>query len=153
MIQKWSGDNSWLPLDIDILLPQEAQPGDWLLIRDSYPIHNPGLELPHVLFLAREKGGHRLQLVGKALIHQFNHWQSTCRAAWRDRVDHFVYIDPEDAVVLALSLCPASTKHPRERLDPLGPEWRKRQAEGARRYFETRLCGDRSASYATPIRS
>lgn len=153
MIQKWSGDNSWLPLDVDILLPQEAQPGDWLLIQESYPIHSPGLELPHVLFLARENGGHRLQLVGKALIHQFNHWQATCRAAWRDRVDHFVYIDPEDAVVLALSLCPASNKYPRERLDPLGPEWRKRQAEGARRYFETRLCGDRSASYATPIRS
>lgn len=155
MIQQWSGVKSWDPLNTDILLPQEARPGDWLLVQEHIPIYSAGWEVPDVLLLARDNGNHQLQLAGKALIIQFNHWPtlSTWTSDWRGRsMEHFVYLDPKDAVVLALNLYPVFLKSPksRERPDPLGPEWPKRQAQKAGGYFETKLSSEGSISYAIP---
>lgn len=122
-------------LSSDILLPLEAQDGDWLLLSKWNMRRDP-----HAL-LARDldDGSGRWELIGKVLI---TGPQDSLRI-WKRLVDNLdpvlkIYLDAEDVLCLLSSL-QWTRRH--DRKDP----WDETMVTG---YFETRLCRKRYSSFA-----
>lgn len=140
-IQKWFKGNLWDMRNTDILLPQEAQPQDWVLIPRVIARLD---QSAHLAFIGRETGDRQLQIVGKALAIGWKGWPT--KSTWMNEATKLeVYLDPRDAIVLAHShkwkdmatgiLCKQDEPHMLQVDD----------------YFETRLCGEGSHSYAVPM--
>lgn len=120
----------------DVLLPHGVQPQDWLLI----PLNadTGGRQKALLTFVARDIDESQLQLVGPAVLTSSQDWGSR---SWQSEGQKFgVYLDPEDAIVLAHS-CGWNDSGWVDEPDTLRHAW------GAR-IFETSLCGERSRSYA-----
>lgn len=136
-IQKWSKGTIWDVQNTDVLLPEEAQPQDWLLVPSLSKFESREALLA---FVARDIQGSLLQLIGKALF-----------AARKDRpresyqsggYKYRVFFSHEDAIVLTHSL---NWREGTQGFLSKEDEPHKLQVDD---FFETRLCGERSQSYA-----
>lgn len=121
----------------DVLLPHEVQPQDWLLIPSNADTR--GRQKALLTFVARDIGDSKLQLVGPAVLGTSStDWGSR---SWQSEGQKLgVYLDPEDAIVLAHSCGWKDSmwiNEPDELRHPYGG-----------RLFETSLCGEKSKSCA-----
>lgn len=126
----------------DILLPPEAQDGDWLLFSNavlaSYK-ERTDLSWP-VSFIAREHDSGLWELVGKALIASARGWSPRCIRLIKRRDPVFkVYVDSEDAFILLYSSGWQSILHE-------DPSWRWEEAIYDQ-YFRLRFCRERYSSF------
>lgn len=153
IIKKWVAGHSFDILSADIILPQEAQPEDWFLAPSHIDVNHATSDALleavtcNVALIARTDGDGHLQLVGKALSNLWKKcptkfiWEKT----WATKgVEYDVYLDHEDVFTLAYSLNWLETLDFRKEHGV----WLKQRAG---RYFETRLRGERSCSYAVPV--
>lgn len=140
-LQKWSKGHFWDMRNMGILLPQETQPQDWVLIPRI--IARLG-QSPHLAFIGRDINDRQIQIVGKALVFGWTRWPT--KSTWTNEATKLeVYLDPRDAIVLA---------HSHNRKDmATGLLSKQNEAHMLQvdDYFETRLCGEGTHSYAMPM--
>lgn len=142
-LQKWVRGHHWDMRNADILLPQETQPQDWVLIPRVIARLD---QSAYLAFIGRDTHDGQLQIVGKALVFGWKRWPM--KSTWMNEATKLeVYLDPSDAILLAYS-------HDWKDMDTGFPsredEPHMLQVDD---YFETRLCGEASHSYAIPMRS
>lgn len=140
-IQRWVKGHVWDMRNTDILLPQETQPQDWVLIPRVITRID---QSAYLAFIGRDADDRQLQIVGKALVFRWKRWQT--KSTWTNEATKLeVYLDPSDAIVLAYN-------HDWKDMATgfLGKEDGPHMLQ-VDDYFETRLCGEASHSYAVPM--
>lgn len=147
-IQEWSNENPLDSAQADIVLSPGAKSQDWLLVPYSVHYHSSSFGGYMPAFLARKGDQNLYHLVGKVLIFAQRLWPnfSIWVRFWEkdtSSTEHRVHIDPEDGLLLAHSLnWQCNWQAPM-----IDAEGRRQLAE---KYFETKLCGSKSCSYAVP---
>lgn len=142
-IQKWSRGQLWDVRNTEIILPEEVQPQDWLLIPSLIARLD---RLAHLAFVGREIDDGQLQIVGKALAMGWKGWPT--KSTWMNEAAKLeVYLDPRDAMVLAHS------RNWKDMITGLLSKQDEPHMLQVDDYFETRLCGEGSHSYAIPMKS
>lgn len=142
-IRKWSKGQLWDVRNTEIILPEEVQPQDWLLIPSVIARLD---RLAHLAFVGREVNDRQFQIVGKALVIGWKGWPT--KPTWMNEAAKLeVYLDPRDAFVLA------HNRNWRDLVTGLLREQDEPHMLQVDDYFETRLCGEASHSYAVPVKS
>lgn len=124
-------------------MPEEVQPQDWLLIPSVIARLD---RLAHLAFVGREINDRQFQIVGKALVIGWKGWPT--KPTWMNEAAKLeVYLDPRDAFVLA------HNRNWRDLVTGLLSKQDEPHMLQVDDYFETRLCGEASHSYAVPVKS
>ncbi|KAL1856853.1 hypothetical protein Daus18300_010616 [Diaporthe australafricana] len=175
VVQKWHKGHNWDTWSMDILLPQEAQHGDWLLApsftysdarsgtakesRLAYESRSNPVRCDMV-FVARKADDGRLRLVGQGLFVGRNHWpqRKTWEKVWGDGGSKYgVHLDADDAIVLACASGWRSLVLDNGFVDfatmseSNGLRFDESRKLEAKQYFETKVFGESSYSHATPM--
>lgn len=136
-IHQWGDENTTRTqqLTSDIILPPEAQDGDWLLMTEEDLQHTP------ICLLARHDAGgsDRWELIGKVLSTKSSEWSPKCIKLIKSLNPVFmVHMDAEDAFALLSS---RNWKRWHEDLP--------REENVLDQFFKTRLCKERYSSFVT----